>query len=200
LRRNAGTLEPGRDFGHHTLPAIVGRGDVYAFTHSGAGTGERTYWRDVGTVDAYYRASMDLLADEPGLDLYDRAWPVYSFQPSFPPPRVAVAPEPAGGAVAGPRRSMFANGTVAEGWVRGAVVGFDCRVESGAVVEDSVLFDGVSVGPSAQVRRAILDKGVQLAPGTRVGFAPDEDRERGFVISAAGVTCVPKGTVVAPGK
>jgi glucose-1-phosphate adenylyltransferase len=198
LRRNAGTLEPGRDFGHHTLPAIVGRGDVYSFTYSGAGTGGATYWRDVGTLDAYYQASMDLLADQPGLDLYDRAWPVYSFQPSFPPPRVAVAPDPAGGAAAGPWRSMFANGTVTEGWVRGSVVGFDCRVEAGAVVEDSVLFDGVSVGAGAEVHRAILDKGVRLAPGARVGFDPDADRGRGFVVSETGVTCVPKGTTVGP--
>jgi glucose-1-phosphate adenylyltransferase len=198
LRRNAGTLDPGRDFGHHTLPAIVGRGDVYAFPYSGAGTGGEAYWRDVGTLDAYYRASMDLLADVPGLDLYDRAWPVYSFQPSFPPPRVAVAPEPAEGAAGGPRRSMFANGTVAEGWVRGSVVGFDCRVSAGADVEDSVLFDGVSVGPGARVRRAILDKGVRLALGTQVGFDADEDRGRGFVVSGAGVTCVPKGALVGP--
>jgi glucose-1-phosphate adenylyltransferase len=93
---------------------------------------------------------------------------------------------------------MFANGTVAEGWVRGSVVGFDCRVDAGADVEDSVLFDGVSVGPGARVRRAILDKAVRLAPGTRVGFDPDEDRKRGFVISQAGVTCVPKGILVGP--
>ena len=142
---------------------------------------------------------MDLLADAPGLDLYDRAWPVYSFQPSFPPPRVAVAPEPAGADVPGPRRSMFANGTVAEGWVRGSVVGFDCRVAAGAVVEDSVLFDGVSVGPGARVRRVILDKGVRVAAGARVGLDADADRGRGFVVSEAGITCVPKGTVVDPG-
>jgi glucose-1-phosphate adenylyltransferase len=78
------------------------------------------------------------------------------------------------------------------------VVGFDCRVDAGADVEDSVLFDGVSVGPGARVRRAILDKAVRLAPGTRVGFDPDEDRKRGFVISQAGVTCVPKGILVGP--
>jgi glucose-1-phosphate adenylyltransferase len=94
---------------------------------------------------------------------------------------------------------MFANGTVAEGWVRGAVVGFDCRVAAGAAVEDSVLFDGVSVGPGARVRRAILDKGVRVAPGARVGFDPEEDRARGFVISEGGITCVPKGMNIEPG-
>ncbi|HVK08465.1 MAG TPA: sugar phosphate nucleotidyltransferase, partial [Gemmataceae bacterium] len=75
LRRNAAALDPGRDFGLHILPGIVGRGDVYAFPYSGAGTGGGAYWRDVGTLDSYYGASMDMLADDPGLDLYDRAWP-----------------------------------------------------------------------------------------------------------------------------
>src|SRR5262245_61696294 len=84
------------DFGHHILPRMIGREPVRAFTFSGRGTGAPGYWLDVGTVDAYFRANMDLLADTPGLDLYDKAWPIYSFQPSLPPPRVAVVPEPAG--------------------------------------------------------------------------------------------------------
>ena len=80
--------------------------------------------------------------------------------------------------------------------MRGSVVGFDCRVEAGAVVEDSILFDRVAVGPGAEVRRAILDKGVRVVPGARVGVDPDEDRARGFVVSEGGVTCVAKDTVV----
>jgi glucose-1-phosphate adenylyltransferase len=175
---------------------IVGREDVRAFTFAADGTGGGAYWRDVGTLDAYYRASMDLLADAPGLDLYDRAWPVYSFQPSFPPPRVSVTREPPGKPQGSSRRNIFANGTIAEGWLQGAVVGFDCRVEEGALVEDSVLFDGVSVGSGAEVRRAIVDKRVRVAPGARVGVDPDEDRRRGFVVSEAGITCVPKGTAI----
>jgi glucose-1-phosphate adenylyltransferase len=76
------------------------------------------------------------------------------------------------------------------------VVGFDCRVEAGAVVEDSILFDRVTIGPGAEVRRAILDKGVRVFPGARVGVDPGEDRDRGFVVSEGGVTCVAKGVVV----
>jgi glucose-1-phosphate adenylyltransferase len=199
LRRNAQTLDPGHDFGHHILPKIIGREQVYAFTYSGLGAGGAPYWRDVGTVDAYYQANMDLLAENPGLDLYDKAWPIYSFQPSFPPPKVAVAPQPDGPVSGGPRRNIFANGTVAGGWLKGAVVGFDCRVEPGAVVEDSVLFDGTFIGRGAEVRRAILDKGAQVRPGARVGLDPDEDRRRGFVVSDGGITCVPKGTIVEVG-
>jgi len=196
LRRNAEGVEPGHDFGHHILPRIMGREPIRGFTFSGRGTGAHGYWRDVGTVDAYYRANMDLLGDPPGLDLYDRAWPIYSFQPSFPPPRVAVVPEPSGRPAGGSRHNIFANGTVSTGWVRGSVIGFDCRVDAGAVVEDSILFSRVTVGAGAEVRRAILDKGVQVLPGARVGCDLDEDRARGFVVSEGGVTCVAKNAVV----
>lgn len=196
LRQNAEGAHPGHDFGHHILPRIVGREPIRTFTFSGRGTGAVGYWRDVGTVDAYYRANMDLLVDPPGLDLYDKAWPIYSFQPIFPPPRVAVVPEPPGRPAGGPCQNIFANGTVCAGWVRGSVVGFDCRVEAGAVVEDSVLFDRVAIAPGAEVRRAILDKGVRVLPGARVGVDPDEDRARGFAVSEGGVTCVAKGIVV----
>jgi glucose-1-phosphate adenylyltransferase len=178
---------------------MIGRESVRAFTFSGRGTGAPGYWRDVGTVDAYFRANMDLLANTPGLDLYDKAWPIYSFQPSLPPPRVAVAPEPAGPSSSLSRHNIFANGTVAAGRLRGAVVGFDCRIDEDAVVEDSILFDGASVGRGAEVRRAILDDGVQVRPGARVGFDPEEDRRRGLVVSEGNITCVPTDTVVEAG-
>lgn len=196
LRQNAEGVDPGHDFGHHILPRIVGREPIRAFTFSGRGTGAVGYWRDVGTVDAYYRANTDLLVDPPGLDLYDKAWPIYSFQPSFPPPRVAVVPEPPGRADGATRHNIFANGTVCAGWVRGSVVGFDCRIEAGAIVEDSILFDRVAIGAGAEVRRAILDKGVRICSGARVGVNPEEDRAQGFVVSEGGVTCVAKGVVV----
>jgi glucose-1-phosphate adenylyltransferase len=164
LRRNAADLEPGHDFGHHVLPRVIGRAPVHAFTFSGDGTGGGAYWRDVGTVDAYYRANMDLVSDDPGLDVNDTAWPIYGFQPSFPPPRVATELRPGGRPPEGPRFNIFANGTVAERWLRGAV-GSDCRVEPGVVVEDSILFDQSTVGHGAKVRRAILDKGVVVRRG-----------------------------------
>lgn len=196
LRRNAEGPDPGYDFGRHILPRLVGREPVRAFTFSGKGTGAPAYWRDVGTVDAYYAANMDLLADSTRLDLYDKAWPIYSFQPSFPPPRVAVVPEPPGRAPGSSQHNIFANGTVCGGWVRGSVLGFDCRVEAGSVVEDSILFDRVSVGAGAEVRRAILDKGVKVEPGARVGIDPEHDRARGFTVSDGGITCVEKGAIL----
>jgi glucose-1-phosphate adenylyltransferase len=197
LRRSAADAEPGHDFGQHFLPQIIGREPVRAFTFAGASVGAPAYRRDVGTIDAYFQANMDLLADAAGLDLYDKAWPVYSFHPAFPPPRVAIAPESARPRQSsGPQHNIFANGTVAAGWLRGAVVGFDCRIEPLAAVEDSILFDGVCVGRGAEVRRAILDEGVKVGAGARIGVDLDEDRNRGFVVSDGGITCVPSETVV----
>ena len=198
LRRNAEGPTPGTTSATTSCPRLIGREPVRAFTFSGRGTGAPAYWRDVGTVDAYFRANMDLLADAPGLDLYDKAWPVYSFQPSFPPPRVAVVPEPprpAGPGARGTTSSRTAR--CADGWLRGSVVGFDCRIDArrGGGGQHPVR-PGACVGRGAEVRRAILDKGVQVRPGARVGFDPDEDRRQGFVVSEGGVTCVPKDTVV----
>jgi glucose-1-phosphate adenylyltransferase len=197
LRRNAERVDPGHDFGQHFLPRVIGRESVRAFPFSGRGTGAPGYWRDVGTVDSYFHANMDLLAEVPALDLYDKAWPIYSFQPSSPPPRVTL-PGPPTRPASGLRHSMVANGTIADGSLRGAVVGFDCRIERRAVVEDSILFDQASVGCGAHVRRAILDEGVQVRPHARVGFDPEEDRAQGFVVSEGGITCVPTGAVVEP--
>lgn len=198
LRRNAVELQPGHDFGNHILPRIIDRECVYSFDYTALGTGGQAYWRDVGTVDAYYQANMDLLADTPGLDVNDDAWPIYSFQPSFPPPKfVAAHPHESS-----PREShlnIVANGTVSLGRLDGSVVGFDCRIEPGSVVESSVLFDRVSIGRGAEIRRAILDKGVRVGPGARVGIDLDADWRRGFVRSPGGITCVPKGTVIEAG-
>jgi len=197
LRRSASEPEPGHDFGQHFLPQIIGREPVRAFTFTSPSGSAPAYWRDVGTIDAYFRANMDLLADAPGLDLYDKAWPVYSFHPAFPPPRIAIAPASAQpGHSSDLQHNIFANGTVADGRIRGAVVGFDCRIEPLAVVEDSILFDGVRVGRGAEIRRAILDDGVTVGAGARIGVDADEDRNRGFIVSDGGVTCVPSETVV----
>jgi glucose-1-phosphate adenylyltransferase len=199
LRRNAADLQPGHDFGNHILPRIIERERVYSFDYTGVGTGGTAYWRDVGTIDAYYRANMDLLDDEPGLDVNDGAWPVYSFQPSFPPAKFAVTSRPHTQPAGEPRPNIVSNGTVALGRLDGSVVGFDCRIERDAFVEGSVLFSRVSVGEGAEVRRAILDKGVQIRPGARVGCDREADRRRGFVLSEEGITCVPERTVVEAG-
>jgi glucose-1-phosphate adenylyltransferase len=198
LRRQAADPDPGHDFGQQILPRLIGREAVYAYPFEAAGRGG-PYWRDVGTVDAYHRANMDLLADAPALDLHDQAWPVYGYQPTLPPPTVPVVPLPPGWAPGQIRHNIYAGGAVVDGWAAGAVVGFNARIEPAAVVTESVLFDDVTVGRGAEVRRAVLDKRVRVRPGARVGVDPEADRRRGFVVTAGGVTCVPEDTLVEPG-
>ena len=196
LRRNADEIDPGHDFGQHVLPRLIGKAPVYAFLYPRAGTGDEGYWRDVGTIDTYYQANMDLLAETPELDLHDQSWPVYGYQPTMPPPTVAVVAPPRGHEVGVHKHNIFAGGTVVEGWAAGTVMGFGCRIDPEAVVIDSVLFDGASIGRGAQINRAILDKRVKVRPGARIGVDADADRRRGFVVTAGGVTCVPEDSVV----
>jgi glucose-1-phosphate adenylyltransferase len=96
LGRNSEEDDPDRDFGQDLLPGLIGLEAIYAFDYCEGGTGGGAYWRDAGTVDAYFQANMHLLGEAPELDLYDKAWPIYSFQPSLPPAKVALAPRPPG--------------------------------------------------------------------------------------------------------
>jgi len=196
LGRAAHGTDLGHDFGLHILPRLIGRETMYAYTYSGAGTGGGAYWRDVGTVDAYYHANMDLLSNKPELDLHDPRWPIYCDQLNFPPPRVAVIPTPSDRKTPSPRHNIIANGAVVEGWIAGVVVGFNCRIEPGAIVEDSVLFDAVMIERGVEIRRAVLDKRVRVRAGAKIGFDTEKDRRRGFVVSKEGITCVPSDSVV----
>ena len=178
-RRGAG---PGHDFGHHILPRLMGREPVRAFTFSGRGTGAPGYWRDVGTVDAYYRANMDLLADAPGLDLYDKAWPVYSFQPSFPPPAGGGRP----GAARPPGRRPAAQHLrerdgVRRGGCGGRWSGSTAGSRPGRWSRTASCSTGWRSGPGRRCGGRSWTRGCGLGPGARVGVDPDEDRARGFV-------------------
>lgn len=194
LQVNAAPSAGGPDFGHHLLPSIISRGQAMAHTFEGVAS-DRPYWRDVGTLDAYYQASMELLDREPPLNLYDERWPLRTFEPSLPPPRVATA---VGGRDVASRPNVFCAGSIIDAsHVSGSIIGKGCRIAPGAVVEDSILMDGVHVGPGAIVRRAILDKHVQVLAAAIVdGRSPREDGSHTY--SENGVVCVAKEDVVGP--
>ena len=200
LRRSAEGADPGHDFGQHFLPRIIGREAVRAFTFSGRGTGAAAVLagrRDGGRV---LPGEHGPAARDPGAGPVRQGVADLQLPAEFPPPRVAVVPEPAGRASGGLRHNIFANGTVSEGWVRGSVVGFDCRVERDAIVEDSILFDGVSVGRGRRCGGRSWTRGAGRARGADRG-RPGRDPSRGFVVSEGGVTCVPADTVVeVPGR
>jgi ADP-glucose pyrophosphorylase len=152
--------------------------------------GPNTYWRDVGTLDSYHEANMDLVAVQPEFDLYNDVWPLRtSAQYSAPAKFVHEEGERRGQAF----NSLVAGGVIISGGtVRSSVLSRRARVNSYASVERSVLFDDVTIGRDAMVRNAIIDKNVEVPPGTRIGFDAEEDRARGFTVTASGVTAVPK--------
>ncbi|MEA2282285.1 MAG: glucose-phosphate adenylyltransferase [Solirubrobacteraceae bacterium] len=194
--------DPGsrHDVGGDLIPLLVSRGEaqVYDFSANhvpGATDVERGYWRDVGTLDAFYDAHMDLISVTPSFNLYNRAWPIHTWVEPLPPAKF-VFEDP--GRTGHATDSMVCAGVVISGGTaRRSVLSPGVRIHSYAEVEDSVLMPGVEIGRSAVVRRAILDKDVRIAPGVRIGVDPDADRER-FTVSDGGVVVLGKGAVVEP--
>jgi glucose-1-phosphate adenylyltransferase len=149
----------------------------------------------VGTLDAYYQANIDLVTAVPDLNLYDEDWPIRTLQPQSPPPKFVHATEgPPGQARRGEALdSIVSPGCIVSGGnaIR-SVLSPKVRLNSYAIVEDSILFEGVDVGRYCRVRRAIIDKDVKLPPYTVLGYDPEFDRKRGFTVTEQGVVVVPK--------
>ncbi|HRA50831.1 glucose-1-phosphate adenylyltransferase [Actinotalea sp.] len=187
------------DMGGDIVPYFVERGSagLYDFIRNdvaGSTDRDRDYWRDVGTLDAYYDANRDLISVNPVFNLYNPDWPLFSGYAGLPPSKFVHA---------GPGRlghasdSLVSPGVIVSGaTVSGSVLSPGVYLHSWASVSDSVIMDGVQVGRHAQVHRAIIDKGVTIHERARIGLDHEHDRARGFAITEAGVTVVPKGTVV----
>lgn len=186
--------ESKHDMGGDIIPAFVSRDDanVYDFSGNevpGATDRDRGYWRDVGTIDAFYEAHMDLISVHPVFNLYNDAWPIHSTEHSNLPPAKFVQ-----GGIA--QSSMVASGSIISGGtVRNSVLSSNVHVAEGATVEGSVLMPGVRVGKGAVVRHAILDKNVNVRDGEIIGVDRERDESR-FTISAGGVVVVGKNSVV----
>jgi glucose-1-phosphate adenylyltransferase len=176
------------DFGHNIIPAIIDRYRVMAYSFQDENRKLETYWRDVGTLDAYYEANMDLVSIDPQLNLYDQRWPIRTYQPSLPPPKFVFNGQGDATRCGRAMDSIICSGSIVSGGqVERSVLGWHTRVNSYAHVEDSILFDNVEVGRHCRVRRAIIDKGIHIPPGVEIGYDLDQDRERGFTVSEGGV-------------
>jgi glucose-1-phosphate adenylyltransferase len=180
------------DLGGSIVPAMVERGvaayyDFMANEVPGAVESDRGYWRDVGEIDAYFDAHMDMISPVPKFNLYNREWPIYTWHPPLPPAKFVIDELP-GQAF----DSMVSAGViVAGGTVSGSVLSPEVRIERGALVQGAVLLDGVRIGRGAIVRNAILDKGVDVADGATIGVDLEADRGR-FTVSNNGIVVVKK--------
>jgi glucose-1-phosphate adenylyltransferase len=181
------------DFGRNIIPSIIDSHRVVAFPFRDENRKRDAYWRDVGTLDAYYEANMDLVAVDPLLNLYDAHWPIRSYLPSLPPPKFVFAePEPNGRRGTALDSIVCLGSVISGGHVERSVIGSNVRVNSFAHVEDSILFEGVTIGRHAKIRRTIIDKGVHIPEGTTIGYDLAQDRRRGFTITDNGVVCIAK--------
>jgi glucose-1-phosphate adenylyltransferase len=188
LHEDAEDSQSVHDMGGSILPRLTEKGvaQVYDFDTNhvpGETAADHGYWRDVGTVDAYYEAHMDLVSDQPAFSLYNRRWPIYTHPGQLPPAQIA-----AGGIVG---ESVVSPGCVIRGQVTRSVLSPGVVVDAGAVVQGSVLHDNVRVGRGAIVRGAVLDKNVDVPPGATIGVNPDRDREV-YTVSAGGVIALGK--------
>jgi glucose-1-phosphate adenylyltransferase len=175
------------DFGKDILPRIIGKHRVFAYNFRDENKKEMSYWRDVGTIDSYHEANMDLVAVSPVFNLYDPSWPLHSWQRQYPPVKTVFAdPERMGVAL----DSIVAGGSIISGGrVKKSVLGYDVRVNSFSEVEDSIVFNHVSIGRHCRIRRAIIDRHVQLPEGTVIGHDLEADRAR-YAVSDGGVVVV----------
>jgi len=182
------------DFGHDILPAVVRSHAVHAYPFRDENRKADAYWRDVGTIDAYFEANLDLVAVDPQLNLYDELWPVRTLPAAYPPPKFVFADSAPGGRRGEATDSLVCPGAILSGgraWR--SILGPGVRVHSFARIEESILMEGVDVGRHARLRRTIVDKGVRIPAGMTIGFDPVADAALGLTISAVGVTVVPKG-------
>ena len=190
LCRDATRRESRHDFGGNILPSALEEDRVFAYPFVDENRKQTAYWRDVGTLDAYYEANMDLVATDPQLNLYDEAWPIRTYQPNYPPPKFVFAGSERRGLALD---SIVCSGSIVSGgYVERSILGPRCRVNSYAHVEDSILLAGVDIGRYARVRRSIIDKGVTIPPGAEVGYDSLHDRARGFTVTETGLTVIPK--------
>jgi len=179
--------ESAHDFGKDIIPRIIGEYRVFAYNFRDENKKETSYWRDVGTIEAYHEANMDLVSVTPVFNLYDKTWPLHTWQQQYPPAKFVFAdPGRTGVAV----DSIVSGGSILSGGrVERSVLGYDVRVNSYSEVEDCIFFNHVNVGRHCKIRRAIIDRHVSLPEGTVIGHDIEADRAR-YSVTENGIVVV----------
>jgi len=196
LKRDAQNADSNRDFGKDIIPAIIEKHRVYAYPFRSAFPNEQAYWRDVGTLDSFWQANMELLSPTPALNLYDAKWPIWTYQEQLPPAKFVFDDDD--------RRGMALDSVVSSGCiisgatVRHCVLFNEVRVCSYSEVEDSVILPDVVVLRHCRIRKAIIDRGCIIPEGMEIGFNHDHDRAKGFRVSESGVVLVTRDMLGLP--
>ncbi len=195
LIKDAANPESSHDFGNDIIPSLYPQAPVYAYPFGrDKKTRDAAYWRDVGTIDAFWEANIDLAGVDPHFNLYDNDWPIRTYQAQAPPAKFVFANEKEK-RVGRALDSLVCNGVIISGGLAvNSVLSPGVRINSFARVEKSILMHRVEIGRHCRIRKTIIDKGVFVPPGTEIGYDPEKDRER-FPVSEGGVVVVPKGTV-----
>ncbi|MGD9020429.1 MAG: glucose-1-phosphate adenylyltransferase [Lysobacterales bacterium] len=189
--KDADTPGSDHDFGKNIIPSIIGKYRVYAYPFRDPETGEQAYWRDVGTLDAYWEANMELSSVSPQLDLYDIRWPIFTHQLQSPPAKFVFDYEDKRGAALD---SMISAGCIISGaTIRRSVVFSNSHVHSHSLVEDSLILPECQIMKGCTIRNAIIDRGCMIEAGMQIGVDLDADRARGFRVTEGGHTLVTPG-------
>ena len=184
------------DFGKNILPEMLKTDKLFAHEFKDENRKESKYWRDVGTIDAYWEANIDLVTVDPQFNLYDDNWPMRTYQGQYPPAKFVFSQEYKGGRLGVALDSIVCGGCIISGGrVQGSVLSPNVRVNSYVDIRDSILLENVEIGRHCRIRKAIIDKDVYIPAGTTIGYDPIKDRKR-FSVSPGGVVVIPKGAEV----
>ena len=194
LNKDAG-METSHDFGKDIMPYMYPNHRVFVYRFGMTGGKDADYWRDIGTIDAYYQANMDLASVSPIFNLYDRNWPIRTYEGQYPPAKTVFADEDKGRAGKALDSIICSGVIISGGRVERSLISPGVRINSYAEVTESILLHNVVIGMHAKVRRAIIDKGVRIPAGMKIGYDLEKDRQR-FFVSDEGIVVIPKGAIL----
>lgn len=194
LNEDAG-METSHDFGKDIMPYMYPNHRVFVYRFGMTGGKDADYWRDIGTIDAYYQANMDLASVSPVFNLYDRNWPIRTYEGQYPPAKTVFADEDKGRAGKALDSIICSGVIISGGRVERSLLSPGVRINSYAEVTESILLHNVVIGMHAKVQRAIIDKGVRVPAGMKIGYDLEKDRQR-FFVSDEGIVVIPKGAIL----